>query len=134
MTLKIGSWIIGVGCFLAFIGLCFLPAAFGAQRDATELAAGAMVFSTGMVLVAAGFYMKARYWGEVEGSRPKSGGKSRRKICNLCSTQESAVECRVHNVNLCPECLGKHYDFKSCAYVPSTRPTNAKAKSRTTTA
>jgi hypothetical protein len=134
MALKIGSWIVGVGCFLAFVGLCFLPAAFGVQRDTTEFAAGAMVFSTGMVLAAAGFYMKARYWGEVEGSKSRSSGKAKRKVCNSCGTQESAVECRVHNVNLCPECLGKHYDFKSCAYVPSTRPTSTKGKSRATTA
>jgi hypothetical protein len=134
MALKIGSWIIGVGCFLAFVGLCFLPLAFGAQRDMTELAAGAMVFSTGMVLAAAGFYIKARYWGGPEGSKSRPSGKGKRKPCNLCGTQESAVECRVHNVNLCPECLGKHYDFKSCAYVPSTRPTSTKLKSRATSA
>lgn len=80
MTLKIGSWIIGVGCFLAFIGLCFLPAAFGAQRDATELAAGAMVFSTGMVLAAAGFYMKARYWGKSRDQGPSLAEKAGEKF------------------------------------------------------
>jgi len=132
MALKIGSWIIGVGCFLAFVGLCFLPAAFGAQRDATELAAGAMVFSTGMVLAAGGFYVKARNQAEAEPSKAIS--KGRRKICNLCGDHESAVECRVHHMNLCPDCLGKHYDFKSCAYVPSTRPTHTKAKSQSTSA
>jgi hypothetical protein len=134
MTLKIGSWLIGVGCFMALAGLFFLPAAFGAERDLSVLAAGAMVFSTGMVLASAGFYMKARYWGEIEGAKPKTNGKNKRKICNVCGTQESAVECRVHNVNLCPECLGKHYDFKSCAYVPSTRPNTSKAKSHATSA
>jgi hypothetical protein len=128
MALKIGSWMIGAGCFLAFVGLCFLPLAFGAQRDATELAAGAMVFSTGMVLAAAGFYMKARTMGEGDGTKIRSNGKGKRKVCNACGTQESAVECRVHNVNLCPECLGKHYDFKSCAYVPSTRAIQTKSK------
>jgi hypothetical protein len=27
----------------------------------------------------------------------------------------------VHQLHLCADCLGKHYDFRSCAYVPSTR-------------
>ena len=66
MTLKFGTWMIAVGAFLAFVGLCFPPAAFGTPRDPSVLPAGAMVFSTGMVLAAAGFYMKARYWAESE--------------------------------------------------------------------
>lgn len=128
MALKIGSWIIGIGCFLAAAGLCFLPAAFGAQRDTELLAAGAMVFSTGMVLAAAGFYIKARNLAVADPSKASSNSKGRRKICNLCGEYESAVECRVHHMNLCPECLGKHYDFKSCAYVPSTRQIQTKTK------
>lgn len=128
MASKIGSWIIGFGCFLAFVGLCFLPAAFGAQRDMTELAAGTMVFSTGMVLAAAGFYIKARFWTESNQSKPAVNTKGKRKVCNLCGENESAVECRVHHMNLCPDCLGKHYDFKTCAYVPSTRPVYTKSK------
>jgi len=130
MALKISSWIIGVGCLMAAAGLCFLPAAFGVHRDMAVFTAGAMVFSTGMVLAAGGFYIKARFWGAADRSKPSVNAKGKRKVCNLCGTQESAVECRVHNVNLCPECLGKHYDFKSCAYVPSTRPTSTKVKSR----
>ncbi|MFZ3339864.1 MAG: hypothetical protein WA609_00400 [Terriglobales bacterium] len=128
MALKIGSWIIGVGCLMAAAGLCFLPAAFGAQRDASLLAAGAMVFSTGMVLAAAGFYIKARFWVAGGQSKVNASTKGRRKVCNLCGENESAVECRVHRMNLCPDCLGKHYDFKSCAYVPSTRPIYTKSK------
>jgi len=127
MASKIGNWMIGIGCFLAAVGLCFFPAAFSGQRDASILAAGGMIFSTGMVLAAAGFYIKARNWAEAAPS--KSNSKGRRKICNLCGENESAVECRVHRLNLCPECLGNHYDFKSCAYVPSTRPLITRAKS-----
>jgi hypothetical protein len=29
----------------------------------------------------------------------------------------------VHEIHLCGNCLGDHYDFRSCAYVPSTRRT-----------
>ena len=55
MALRISSWIIGLGCLMAAAGLCFLPAAFGVHRDMAVFTAGAMVFSTGMVLAAAGF-------------------------------------------------------------------------------
>lgn len=128
MASKIGSWIIGFGCLMAAAGLCFLPAAFGEHRDMAVFTAGAMVFSTGMVLAAAGFYVKARFWTEANQSKPAVNTKGRRKVCNLCGENESAVECRVHHMNLCPDCLGKHYDFKTCAYVPSTRPVYTKSK------
>jgi len=123
MTLKIGSWMIVAGCFLAFAGLCFFPAALAKPRDMAVLGAGAMLFSTGMVLSALGLYMKARFWSEAETSTSRVSGRAKRKICNQCGSQESAVECRVHHLHLCADCLGKHYDFKSCAYVPSVKPT-----------
>jgi len=27
----------------------------------------------------------------------------------------------VHQVHLCADCLGQHYDLRSCTYVPSSR-------------
>jgi hypothetical protein len=134
MSLKFGSWMIAVGCFFAFVGLCFFPAAFTAPRDAAMLGAGAMLFSTGMVLAAAGFYMKARYWAEADPSHARPGGKSKRRICNQCGNNESAVECRVHHLHLCGDCLAKHYDFKVCAYVPSPRHTFSRTKAQTANA
>lgn len=130
MTLKIGSWMIAVGCFLAFAGLCFFPAALAKPRDLTVLGAGAMLFSTGMVLSALGLYIKARFWSEAEPSQLRTaGGRGKRKMCSQCGSQESAVECRVHHLHLCADCLGKHYDFKSCAYVPSVRQASPRARS-----
>jgi hypothetical protein len=128
MTSKVGSWMIAIGCFVAFAGLCALPAALGAQRDTALLSAAAMLFSTGMVMAASGFYMKARHLAESEPSKLRSGGKGRRKVCDLCSHSESAIECRVHHLHICPDCLSKHYDFKSCAYVPATRQTFMRTK------
>ncbi len=29
---------------------------------------------------------------------------------------------------MCADCLGQHYDFRTCSYVPSTRRTAAKTK------
>ncbi|MGA9353558.1 MAG: hypothetical protein WBV46_07695 [Terriglobales bacterium] len=130
MTSKVGNWMIAIGCFVAFAGLCTLPAAFGAQRDTALLSAGAMLFSTGMVLAASGFYMKARYLVESEPSKNRTSGKGHRKVCDICANSESAIECRVHHLHICPDCLGKHYDFKSCAYVPAPRQTYARAKAQ----
>ena len=134
MSLKFGSWMIAVGCFFALAGLCFLPAAFNAPRDPALLGAGAMLFSMGMVLAAAGFYMKARYWAAADHARVRPSVKAKRRICNQCGNHESAVECRVHHLHLCADCLAKHYDFKSCAYVPSARQTYSKTKAQTANA
>ena len=128
MALKISSWIIGVGCLMAAAGLCFLPAAFGEHRDMAVFTAGAMVFSAGMVLAAVGLYVKARFLAEGGPPKPSLVRRENARFCNHCGENESAVECRVHHLNLCPDCLGKHYDFKSCAYVPSMRPIQTKSK------
>jgi len=38
------------------------------------------------------------------------------------------IHCKVHQVHMCAECLGQHYDFRTCSYVPSTRRPATKAK------
>jgi hypothetical protein len=52
---------------------------------------------------------------------PKAQAKRSRGGCDLCGTEAPVVNCRVHQMHLCGECLGQHYDFRSCVYVPSTR-------------
>src|SRR2546427_12106488 len=139
MAKKSSTWMMAVGAFLAFIGLCFLPAAFGSDSDRTMLSAGAVMISTGMLLIAAGFYVKARTLGTVAApvTPPASGKRNRKSICDRCAQEEPGTQCRVHRLHLCADCLSKHYDFRSCAYVPSTRrgaPTksNASAYAQTT--
>ena len=139
MATKSSTWMMAVGAFIAFVGLCFLPAAFGPDSDRTMLGAGAVVIATGMLLIASGFYVKARTLGALAApaSPPASGKRSRKSICDRCAVDEPVIQCRVHQLHLCAECLTKHYDFRSCAYVPSTRrgaPTksNASAYAQTT--
>jgi len=129
MATKTGTWLIAVGCCIAFLGLCALPAALGANPDKTLMAVGMTILSTGMMLIAGGLYLKARNFGQWAGGRTDSKTKRTRKVpCDLCGKNEPVIECRVHRVHLCGDCVGRHYDFRSCAYVPSTRRGNAKAR------
>ena len=123
MATKSSTWMMAVGAFIAFMGLCFLPAAFGPDSDRTMLGAGAVVIATGMLLIAAGFYVKARTLGTVAApvTPPASGKRNRKSICDRCAQEEPVIQCRVHQLHLCADCLTKHYDLRSCAYVPSTR-------------
>ncbi|HEY7617101.1 MAG TPA: hypothetical protein VH744_09880, partial [Terriglobales bacterium] len=50
-----------------------------------------------------------------------------RGACDLCKVEMPVVHCKVHQVHLCGHCLGEHYNFRSCVYVPSTRKTLSKA-------
>jgi len=123
MATKSSTWMMAVGAFIAFVGLCFLPAAFGPDSDRTMLGAGAVIVATGMLLIAAGFYVKARSLGAVAAPvAPSASGKRNRKsLCDRCAQNEPVIQCRVHQLHLCVDCLTNHYDFRSCAYVPSTR-------------
>jgi hypothetical protein len=128
MATKIGTWLIGIGCCIAFLGLCALPAAFGPNPDKTLLGAGLAILSTGMMLMAGGLYIKARAFGEKNAGDPVSPPKRNRKAnCDCCGKHEPVIQCRVHQLHLCGNCLGEHYDFRSCAYVPSTRRGTTKA-------
>ncbi len=94
------------------------------------LDAGSVALSTGMLLIAGGLYVKARTLGTVAApvTPPASGKRNRKSICDRCAQEEPVIQCRVHQLHLCADCLSKHYDFRSCAYVPSTR-RGASAKS-----
>jgi hypothetical protein len=128
--MKIGSWLIGIGFCFALAGLGFLPAAFGAHQDSAMLSAGAMLLSAGMVLAAVGFYVKARHLAEATPATVKPDKKGARKPCKLCSKPEAVIQCRAHQMQLCTDCLGKHFDFRSCAYIPIERPAASKARAR----
>jgi hypothetical protein len=122
MAAKHGTWLIAIGCLTAFAGLCLLPAAFGADPDKSMLGAGAVFFSSGLMLVAGGVYVKARVLGgSASSNAPGSGKRTRKASCDRCGENEPVIQCRVHQLHLCAECLTSHYDFRACAYVPSTR-------------
>jgi len=128
MSSRAGNWIIAAGAFGMFVGLCLVPAAMGPNPDSSVLALGACVFSFGALITASGMYLKARGMQPAAGSVPekKNGARRVRGGCELCGSDTPVIHCRVHQLHLCPSCLAQHYDFRSCAYVPSTRRTASK--------
>ena len=126
MSSKTANWIIAVGAFLMFIGLCFLPEALGEHPDADMLEIGACQFSLGAIVVATGIYAKARIvqWAIASGALPREAVVSNQRVrggCDLCGTEAPVVQCKVHQLHLCGTCLAQHYDVRSCAFVPTTR-------------
>ena len=121
-----------IGGCIAFLGLCALAAAFEPNRDRIMLGGGLTILSTGMMLMAGGLYIKARSLPEVLARGSASHTKRGRKAnCDRCGKDEPVIQCRVHQVHLCSACLADHYDFRSCAYVPSTRRSATKAAAYT---
>jgi len=122
MAAKTGTWLIVIGALVVFVGLCFIPAAFGTNPDKTLLGPGLAIFSTGTLLISFGVYVKARSLTELTPvATPPVVKRGRKSNCDRCGKNEPAVQCRVHQIHLCSDCLGEHYDFRSCAYIPSTR-------------
>ena len=132
MGQRVSSGAIISGCFLMLAGICFLPAALGSHPDAAILGAGVCLFAWGTLVAAGGLYVKARVIQAGCTAGPaKPQAKRVRGGCDLCGTDSPVVNCRVHQLHLCGNCVGEHYDFRSCVYVPSTRrPAPAKAPAR----
>ena len=128
MATKIATWMIGIGGCISFLGFCAFPAAFEPNPDKTLLSAGLTVMSTCMMLVSGGLYLKAGVirQGATSGAAAQTK-RGRKANCDRCGKNEPVIQCRVHQVHLCGGCLGDHYDFRACAYVPSTRRSTGKA-------
>jgi hypothetical protein len=122
MGKKISNVGIIFGCCLMFLGLCFLPAALGNHPDPAILGGGICLFALGALMASGGIYLKAvALQGGTPAGPAKAPAKKARGGCDLCGTESPVVNCRVHQVHLCGDCVAKHYDFRSCVYVPSTR-------------
>ncbi len=133
MSPKLSSGFVMLGSLMMFLGLCFLPAALGNQKDASLLEMGSCVFSAGALIVALGMYLKARMIKEQLGweAPAETSSKRVRGGCDLCGTEVPVVLCRVHQVHLCGNCLGQHYDPRSCGYIPSTRSASGSKAAKT---
>lgn len=126
MSSKTTNWIIAAGAVLAFIGLCFLPAALGDHPDPDVMEMGAFALSVGALIIATGIYIKARtlQTATTSGEPRKKAGTANQRVrggCDLCGSEAPVVQCKVHQLHLCGSCLAQHYDVRSCVYVPTTR-------------
>ena len=132
MGQKLSGFSLLCGSSLMLLGLCLVPAALGENKDEAILGAGICAFAFGALIAAGSLYVKAKVAmaagpaGALHAPpKPVRGG------CDLCGTDSPVIHCRVHGVHVCGNCLGQHYDFRSCVYVPSTRrPASALAKAR----
>jgi hypothetical protein len=131
MSSRTGNWMIAFGAVTLVMGLIALPAALGEHVDTSLLTLGASGVSLGSMIAAAGVYLRSR----ARGSQGQSGfageaKQSSRRLrggCDVCHGDLPVIHCKVHQVHLCPDCVAKHYDFRSCTYIPSTRGASAKA-------
>ena len=130
MSSQTGNWMIGVGMLGGVIGILMLPAALGEHPDTSLLILGACGVSLGSMTVASGVYLKARALQSPAGAGAASESRnSKRRVrggCDVCHGDLPVIHCKVHQVHLCPDCLGQHYDFRTCSYVPSARLASAK--------
>ena len=114
------------------LGLIVLPAALGEHVDTSLLILGACGVSLGSVIAASGIYFKARARtaARIKPRRRENPSNSARRVrggCDICHGDMPVIHCKVHQVHLCADCLGQHYDFRSCTYVPSSRRLASKA-------
>lgn len=119
---KLGTWLIVIGALFAVFGLTVLPAALTSGEDKTLLNISVLAVSFSMTTIAGGLYLKARAFpSTATGEAGNASKRARKASCDSCGKQEPVIQCRVHQLHLCADCLAKHYDFRSCAYIPSTR-------------
>lgn len=131
MGQKLSSFALICGSSLMLLGLCFVPAALGENKDEAILGAGICAFAFGALLAASGLYLKAKVAAGDPAGALNGAPKPVRGGCDLCETESPVIHCRVHGLHICGNCLGQHYDFRACVYVPSTRrPSATTAKAR----
>lgn len=109
-----------------------LPAALSKDAESSLLAMAAALFSMGAMVVVSGVYLKARVL-QAQAPRPETPAgpnPAQRGGCELCGKEAPVVRCKVHQLDLCGACLARHYDNRSCAYIPSAN----KSMGRTTRA
>jgi len=119
MQSKLANSMIGVGTVGIFLGFITMLSSRGEHPDSTILMIGACALSLGSLLTAGGMYVKTKY---IQASLPaKTIGKAARRVrgCDICRGEAPLIYCRTHQVNMCADCTGQHFDPRSCNYIPS---------------
>jgi hypothetical protein len=124
MQSKTGNWVMALGAVIAVIGLVVIPAGLGQESaDRNLLGVGATIFSIGAFVAAMGLYLKAKAQlsSGQKASETSAAKQPIRGGCDRCQTEIPVIQCKVHQQHFCGACLAEHYDFRSCAYAPTTR-------------
>lgn len=125
MQSRTGNWMMALGAMIGVVGLSIMPAGLGPNSaDRNMLGLGATIFSMGALSIALGIYLKALRLKSVPGSKPIQSAAPARPLrggCDRCHVEMPVIQCKVHQQHLCGSCLAEHYDFRTCAYAPSTR-------------
>jgi len=133
MPSKISTSFIVFGFVTIFSALCVLPAALMKDAESSLLGMAAALFSMGALVIASGVYLKARVLqAQAPRAEAPAANSAQRGGCELCGKEAPVVRCKVHQLNLCGACLARHYDTRSCTYIPSAsksagKPTRAMA-------
>jgi hypothetical protein len=137
MSSRTGNLMIAAGAVALVMGLLALPAALGEHVDISLLTLGACGVSLGSMIAATGVFLRTRAMLPAPASVPAEARNSQRRVrggCDVCHGDMPVIHCKVHQVHLCPDCVPKHFDARSCTYVPSNRaasPKTAKALAKT---
>jgi hypothetical protein len=108
-----------LGGILAATGIVFYVPTIGQPHPEAVMAMSSLLFSGGALLVAAGFYLRARH---IQSELPvATTNKKNGKLCASCNREPAIVFCRVHLQRLCTSCFDTHDDGKNCLYVPAKR-------------
>lgn len=121
MPSKVSTGFILFGIVTIFSALCVLPAALMKDADSSLLGMAAALFSMGALVVASGIYLKARVLqAQAPRAEDPAANSAQRGGCELCGKEAPVVRCKVHQLDLCGTCLPRHFDTRSCTYIPST--------------
>ena len=116
--MKLANLLLVAGGLFVLGGLLFLPAGMGTGHDESALAGGAILFATGILIVAFSVYLKAR---ALQAAFAQSSKVQRKKNkCEACEAEPANIRCAVHDIKLCSSCL-PHHDISSCSYLPLSR-------------
>ncbi len=122
---KILKAMIIVGALVSLAGVMALPSALSGNKDPELLGTALAFFGMGAVLMALSFYLQARALRSQINADPNiiaalQAGK-RKGTCDSCKAAGAVIQCTMHRVSLCPNCLAQHYDSRGCVYVPAVR-------------
>ncbi len=124
--MQLSQWTVAIGILFALFGLVTLAAGQQGSTGEGILAVGSGAFATGVLIVSAGLYWKARAIqrassGNFPGAAPAVESRRGKVPCYQCKASSALVYCKAHNMRLCANCLAQHDDPQACVYVPVVR-------------